>query len=185
MDSINALIVIALIITSMTLVSGSIQLYVYAQNATATPQPPVIVVQPPAAQPPTAQDEEEDFATSLTALITAIASVVGSIAGIVLAMLARVGTFKNKDAVTEVAKTALTFAQKTVDQQDQIKKAIDVGYKLSPQETQRILDAQNLSLDKLKNEVEAAHAQINRLKPMVVLKAGADSDPDRDANLPR
>jgi hypothetical protein len=116
--------------TSRTLAIGlSITIFLatvnlgYAQlQQNATPiiiqSPPIIMQQPSI---PTGANLENqpsgNFANQTTELIVAIAAAVGTVASLALAVLNRMGLFKNKEAVTEVAKTALTFSNKLVERQ--------------------------------------------------------------------
>ena len=57
-----------------------------------------------------------------------------------------------------------------------IKKLIDVGLQLAPQDAQQAIAAKQELIDKLNKEIQATTAQIKQLTPMVPGAANADTD---------
>jgi hypothetical protein len=126
------------------------------------------------------------FAEQSTGLIVAIATAVGTVASLALAMLNRMGLFKQKEAITEAAKYAITFSNKISEDKENIKTLADVMYQLTPDEKKQALEQAGLNMEKITKEILATEKQLKRLKPMVVAKIGdSRADPDTDPNLPR
>jgi hypothetical protein len=126
------------------------------------------------------------FAEQSTGLIVAIATAVGTVASLALAMLNRMGLFKQKEALTEAAKYAITFSNKISEDKENIRTLADVMYQLTPGEQKKALEQAGLNMEKITNEILATEKQLKRLKPMVVAKIGdSRADPDTDPNLPR
>jgi hypothetical protein len=126
------------------------------------------------------------FAEQATNLTTGIANIVGPIAALALAILNRTGLFKNKEAITEVAKTTLTVSNKIIEDKERIKTLAEVMYKLTPEEKKQVLDEAGINMERISKEILATESQLKRLKPVVVAKIGnSRADPDTDNDLPR
>jgi hypothetical protein len=126
------------------------------------------------------------FAEQATNLTTGIATIVGTIAALALAILNRTGLFKNKEAITEVAKTTLTVSNKIIEDKERIKTLAEVMYKLTPEEKKQVLDEAGINMERISKEILATESQLKRLKPVVVAKIGnSRADPDTDNDLPR
>ena len=76
-----------------------------------------------------------------------------------------------------VGKVATATANKALENKENIKKLIDVGLQLAPQDAQQAIAAKQELIDKLNKEIQATTAQIKQLTPMVPGVANADSDP--------
>jgi hypothetical protein len=126
------------------------------------------------------------FAEQSTDLIVAIAAAIGTVASLALAILNRMGLFKQKEALTDAAKYAITFSNKISEDKENIRALADVIYQITPDEKKQALDQAGLNMEEITKQILATEKQLKRLKPIVVAKIGdSRADPDTDANLPR
>ncbi|MGB8034636.1 MAG: hypothetical protein WCF03_12540 [Nitrososphaeraceae archaeon] len=123
-------------------------------------------------------------AESLSTLVNSVALAVGAIAPIIVSILAYTKAKSHDPKIEEaintgiaVGKVATATANKALENKENIKKLIDVGLQLAPQDAQQAIAAKQELIDKLNKEIQATTAQIKQLTPMVPGVANADSDP--------
>ena len=147
--------------------------------------PAPVLVQVPTG-PNIQQPGPTGFAEQSTDLVVAIAAAVGTVASLALAVLNRMGLFKQKEALTESAKYAITFSNKITEDKEKIRALADAVYQIAPEDKKQVLDQVGIKMEGITKEILATEAQISRLKPSVVAKIGDPrADPDTDPNLPR
>jgi multidrug resistance efflux pump len=96
------------------------------------------------------------------------------------------GLFKQKEALTDAAKYAITFSNKITEDKEKIRALADFIYQITPDEKKQALDQARLNMEAITKEILATEKQLKRLKPIVVAKIGdSRADPDTDPNLPR
>jgi hypothetical protein len=123
-------------------------------------------------------------AESLSTLVNSVALAVGAIAPIIVSILAYTKAKSHDPKIEEaintgiaVGKVATATANKALENKENIKKLIDVGLQLAPQDAQQAIAAKQELIDKLNKEIQATTAQIKQLTPMVPGVANSDSDP--------
>lgn len=147
-------------------------LYTYAQNQSTTTAAPV---------PATT-------AGSLSESINAIAVLIGVIAPLIISLLAylkaKTQDPKIQKAIDDginIGRVTTAMANKTVENKQHIKEALEVGIALAPEDAKKVLEANKAKIDQLNMEINATRAQISRLVPMIPGEANADTI----ADLPR
>lgn len=120
---------------------------------------------------------------SLSTLVNAVALAVGAIAPIIVSILAFTKAKSHDPKINEaidtgiaVGKMATATANKALENKQNIKTLIDIGFKAAPQEAQQAITERQALIDKLNKEIQATTAQIHQLKPMIPGKADADTD---------
>lgn len=121
---------------------------------------------------------EELASNSITALITAVATIVTAVGGVLAYILPKLKTQSAElEKVREAAITganAATFAARgVIENQEKIRTAIDVGVKVSGSETE--LAKVQPQIDALAKELEMKRKQLERLLEMIPASANIDS----------
>jgi ATP-dependent DNA ligase len=124
---------------------------------------------------------------SITALVVAISTGMGTIGALIIAVMnrAKVVTHDQKlvkieDAAISVGRVATAFAQKTAEQQDEIKTVAEAVTSLSP-DAKNLLAQKQKDIDYWAERARAADAQTKRLLAFVPPESQANAMSD----LPR
>lgn len=128
------------------------------------------------AQVPTPGTSASQPATSdtdaLLALVTAIATVVTTVGGMLAVLLPKIKTNsqeleKAKEIAIEGSRAATFAARGILENKEQIKAVVDVGVNLAPKEAQLALEKNKAKLEELTKEIEIKRKQFERLIQMV------------------
>lgn len=124
---------------------------------------------------------EELASNSITALITAVATIITAVGGLLAYILPKLKTQNAElEKVREAAITganAATFAARgVIENQEKIKTAIDVGVKVSG--TEQELAKVQPQIEALAKDLELKRKQLERLLEMVPKQANIDSVAD-------
>ena len=170
--------VIPILLVLLAIVLSAPILYTYAQNQSNQAPSGVVPVVPV----PTT------VAGSIGESINSVAVLIGTIAPLIIALFAYMRTKtqdpkiqKAIDDATSVAILATTTANKTLENKQHIREALEVGIALAPEDARKALEANKAKIDQLNREIQATEAQLKRIVPLIPPEANAD----RIADLPR
>jgi hypothetical protein len=114
-------------------------------------------------------------------LLVAGSALVGTLGGLVTGIVSFIKSHTNSKEVQKasmniigVSKLATDFAQKTAEQEDKFKKLGEVIGQLDPRAAE-LLNARQMQIEKLTNDVDVAKRQLAALKPLVPQDGQADS----------
>jgi hypothetical protein len=169
----------SILLVLLAIVLSAPILYTYAQNqSNQVPSSSVVPVVP---VPTTVSG-------SISESINSFAILIGTIAPLIIALLAYMRTKtqdpkiqKAIDDATSVAILATTTANKTLENKQHIREALEVGVALAPEDARKALEANKAKIDQLNREIQATEAQLKRIVPLIPPEANAD----RIADLPR
>jgi hypothetical protein len=125
--------------------------------------------------------------TDSVALVIAITTAIGTVGALVASISAKIKQVSHSQRIDKIAdeaqsigQLATAFAQKTAEQQDELKTVADVITNLSP-DAKKLLEDQQKNMEYWRDRANAADQQIKRLLPLVPGDAQANNIP----NLPR
>ncbi len=109
---------------------------------------------------------------AIVALVTAIATVVTTVAGMLAVLLPKIKTNsqelqKAKDIAIEGARAATFAARGILENKEEIRTVVDFGVNLAPKEAQLALEKNKVKLEELTKEIEIKRKQFERLIQMV------------------
>ena len=110
---------------------------------------------------------QESFGTSATNLIVAITGLAGAIGGILLAVGGYMKAGKAKDFAISAGQIGQMANQKATEAKDRIATGLDAVYQLAPEEQKKVLNETIPRLDRLRKEVEAGTAQVERINSII------------------
>jgi hypothetical protein len=139
-------------------------------NAYAQGPPPGASVSQPAPQPASSGTD------AIVALVTAIATVVTTVGGMLAVLLPKIKTNSQeleraKEIAIEGSRAATFAARGILENKEEIKAVVDVGVNLAPKEAQLALEKNKAKLEEPTKEIEIKRKQFERLIQMVP-KAG-------------
>lgn len=125
---------------------------------------------------------------SLSELVNSVAILIGVVAPLIVSGLAYVKAKSQDPKIKEamdtgihVGQMATATANKALENKENIKELIDLGFKAAPEDVKKILEEKQAFIEKLNKEILATQAQIKRITPMIPGQANADTL----ADLPR
>jgi hypothetical protein len=110
---------------------------------------------------------QQSFASSATDLIIAVTGLAGAIGGILIAVSGYMKAGKAKDFALQAGQVGQMANQKATEAKDRIATGIDAFYQLAPEEQKKVLDATIPDMNKLKQEVKAGTAQVDRIDSII------------------
>ena len=110
---------------------------------------------------------QESFASSASNLIIAITGLAGAIGGILLALSGYMKAGKAKDFAISAGQIGQMANQKATEAKDRIATGLDAIYQLAPEEQKKVLNETIPRLDKLRQEVQAGTAQVERINSVI------------------
>jgi hypothetical protein len=120
-----------------------------------------------------------DSSTAITALVTAIATIVASVGGILAVMLPKiktnsVETEKAKELAIEGARAATFAARGIIENREQIKEGIEAGLELGPEELRAYAANNKDRLVEYTKQLELKRKQFERLLAMIPTEGQID-----------
>ena len=136
----------------------------------------IVILNAYAQGPPPGASTSNDTASSgtdaIVALVTAIATVVTTVGGMLAVLLPKIKTNsqeleKAKEIAIEGARAATFAARGILENKEEIRTVVDYGVNLAPKEAQLALEKNKAKLEELTNEIEIKRKQFERLIQMV------------------
>ena len=110
---------------------------------------------------------QQSFAGSATDLIIAVTGLAGAIGGILIAVSGYMKAGKAKDFALQAGQVGQMANQKATEAKDRIATGIDAFYQLAPEANKKQLDATIPDMNKLRQEVQAGTAQVERIDTII------------------
>ena len=125
---------------------------------------------------------------SLSTLVSSIALLIGAVVPIIISVLSFAKAKSHDPQIQHALDTAISVGQlttamsnKSLENKESIKKAIELGLNVAPDDAKNVILQKQELIDKLNTEIKATQAQLNRLTPNIPGNANADTISD----LPR